>query len=272
MNHVLRSMLKVEAVKLRKMKREKKSLEDLRAEKQKALATAYRILVISLGEPPAKFSWRFEDKEGKLSPAKTYTPQSFWKEWVAEGDLDSYVQLGNVPGQDYGKLYEVSHSRNIYGQPDVRYLNVNIDVLKAAALKSVLDKQPVWFASDVSKDNDMPHGILEVGVHDYAAIFGTPEHLTKAERWGNWDGGPNHAMVLMGVDLQDQKPAKWLVENSWGKEKGHEGYWSMYDNWFDEHLYMIVVKKSYLPEKVVKQLAQQPVVLPRWHPMSAGSD
>ena len=172
MNRVLRDRLKVEAVRLRKLKREGKSLAELRAEKAKALADIYRILVINLGEPPAKFSWRFEDKDAKLSPAKTYTPQSFWKEWVGDINLDDYVQLGNVPGQDYGKLYELSHSRNIQGTPDVRYLNMKIDVLKAAALKSVLDKQPVWFAADVAKDQDGPHGIMEVGVHDYASIFG----------------------------------------------------------------------------------------------------
>ena len=69
------------------------------------LAEIYRFLVINLGEPPATFSWRFEDRESKLSPMKTYTPQSFWKEWVGEVNFDDYVQLANVPGQDFGKLY-----------------------------------------------------------------------------------------------------------------------------------------------------------------------
>ena len=46
------------------------------------------------------------------------------------------------------------------------------------------------------------------------------------------------------------------MENSWGKEKGHEGYWSLYDNWFNEHLYMIVVKKAYVPKEVLKSYQQ----------------
>ncbi len=272
MNRVIRDRLKATAVHLRKLKREGKSLDDLRAIKDKALSDTYRILVMNLGEPPTKFNWRYEDKDGKLSPDKTYTPQSFWKEWVAETDLDDYVQIGNVPGQEYGKIYELSHSRDIYGAPDIRYLNMKIDVLKAAALKSVLDKQPVWFAADVMKDQDGPHGIMEVGVHDYDSIFGASEKLDKAERWSYWDSTPNHAMVLMGVDVQGDKPVKWLVENSWGKEKGHEGYWSLYDNWFNEHLFLVVVNKKYLPKSVVKMLDQKPVVLPRWHPMCSLSD
>ena len=113
---------------------------------------------------------------------------------------------------------------------------------------------------------------MEVGVHDYDSIFGASEKLDKAERMDYWDSTPNHAMVLMGVDVHDDKPVKWLVENSWGKEKGHDGYWSLYDNWFNEHLFLIVVKKSYLPKEVVKLLDQKPVVLPRWHPMCSLSD
>ena len=272
MNSVLRGRLKVEAVRLRQLKRAGKPLAELRAEKSRILADVYRILVINLGEPPQEFSWRFEDKDSHLSPAKTYTPQSFWKEWVGQVNLDDYVQLANVPGQEYGKLYEIAHSRNIQETPDVRYLNVRIELLKDTALKSVLDKQPVWFAADVGKDQDGPHGIMEVGMHDYASIFGAAGRLTKAERWSYHDGGPNHAMVLMGVDLEHKRPVKWLVENSWGKEHGHEGYWSLYDNWFNEHLYMIVVKKTYLPKDVLKLYAQKPLVLPRWHPMAELSD
>ena len=79
-------------------------------------------------------------------------------------------------------------------------------------------------------------------------------------------------MVLMGVDLDKDKPVKWLVENSWGKDKGHEGYWSLYDNWFDEHLYMIVVKRAYVPKEILKSYQQMPIILPRWHPMAQLSD
>jgi bleomycin hydrolase len=124
----------------------------------------------------------------------------------------------------------------------------------------------------VGKDQDGVHGILEVGLHDYASIFGAGGKLTKAQRWSYFDGGPNHAMALMGVDLQESKPVKWLVENSWGKEKGHEGYWSLYDKWFNEHLYTIVVKKAYVPKEILKLYQQIPIVLPRWHPMAQLSD
>ncbi len=254
------------------MKADGKSLSDLRAAKSTTLADIYRILVMNLGEPPAEFQWRFEDKDSKLSKMQTYTPQSFWKEWVGEVKLDDYVQLGNHPGQPYEKLFRIDHSRNVCGTPDVQYVNVKIDVLKAVAMKSVLDGQPVWFAGDVGKDQEPHKGIMATEMHDYGSIFGSKEKLTKAERLAYFDGGPNHAMVLMGVDVQKQVPVKWLVENSWGKERGHDGYWSLYDSWFNEHLYLIVVKKSYVPEAVLANFQQKPVVLPRYHPMAQLSD
>ena len=35
-------------------------------------------------------------------------------------------------------------------------------------------------------------------------------------------------MVLRGVDIVEGKPRKWLVENSWGKDKGKQGTWTLY--------------------------------------------
>ena len=36
---------------------------------------------------------------------------------------------------------------------------------------------------------------------------------------------------------------KWRVENSWGKDRGDEGYYTMANKWFDEYLYQIVAPK-----------------------------
>jgi bleomycin hydrolase len=37
----------------------------------------------------------------------------------------------------------------------------------------------------------------------------------------------------------DGSPRKWRVENSWGDEKADKGFWTMNDNWFDEHVFEI---------------------------------
>ena len=86
----------------------------------------------------------------------------------------------------------------------------------------------------------------------------------------NWLGNAcNNAngINLIGVDLQAGKPIKWLVENSWGDEEGSEGLWTMYDDWFDLHVYNIIVKKKYVPQDIQEIARQRPVILPPWDPM-----
>jgi len=267
MNAVIRRKLKADTLKLRKLCSEGKPLEEIRAAKKRMLAEVYRMLVMNLGQPPTEFRWRYEDKDSKLSEIRTYTPRSFYKEWV-DVDLGQYVNICNDPTQEYDKHYRLARLRNVYEREDVHYANVEIAVLKELAMKSVLDDQPVWFAADVGQDQDRKHGIMAVGLYDYGPIYGADTKMTKAERLLYREGTANHAMVFVGVDVENGKPVKWLVENSWGKEAGHEGYWTLYDSWFDEHVYGVIVKKAYVPNHVLNIYKQDPVVLPLWHPMA----
>ena len=74
-------------------------------------------------------------------------------------------------------------------------------------------------------------------------------------------------MTLVGVDLKNDKPIKWRVENSWGTAKGSNGYWTMYDNWFDLHVYNIIVHKKYVPKEILKIRDTPAILLPPWDPM-----
>jgi bleomycin hydrolase len=266
MNRIIGRKLKLDAIKLREMKLAGKSAGHMRAAKREMLAEVYRMLVVNLGEPPREFSWRYTDKDKKLSEAKTYTPQVFYRDWVGV-DLGDHFILCSDPSNDFGKHYQVCHSRTLYDREDPHYVNVEIDVLKRAAIESLLDNEPVYFGADVGNDQDREHGIMAMGVYDYETLFDVDLQMSKAERLLAHEGAPGHAMVLMGVDLQNDKPVKWLVENSWGASNGDDGYWNLYDSCFDAHVYAVVVKKAYVPEEVQRILDQPAAVLPPWHPM-----
>jgi len=76
-------------------------------------------------------------------------------------------------------------------------------------------------------------------------------------------------MALVGVDTTaDGKTSKWLLENSWGKDSGFEGFLIMTDEWFSEYMFRLVVQKQFLPKKVLDVLKQKPILLPPWDPMS----
>jgi bleomycin hydrolase len=266
MNRIIGRKLKLDAIKLGDMKRAGKSVEQMRAAKRKMLAEVYRMLAVNLGEPPREFVWRYTDKDKKLSEAKTYTPRAFYRDWVGV-DLGDYFILCSDPSNAFGKHYQVRHSRTLYDREDPHYVNVEIDVLKRAAIKSLLDDEPVYFGADVGNDQDREHGIMAMGVYDYETLFDVDLRMSKAQRLLAYEGAPGHAMVLIGVDLQGDKPVKWLVENSWGSSNGDGGFWNLYDSCFDEHVYAVVVRKAYVPKDVQKILDQPVTVLPPWHPM-----
>ena len=55
--------------------------------KLQQLSEIYRMLVICLGEPVKEFEWTRCDAAGNIVNRKTYTPKSFYDEFIGE-DLE----------------------------------------------------------------------------------------------------------------------------------------------------------------------------------------
>ncbi len=262
---ILQQKLRVDAVALRKMKKAGKSAADLQAAKQKMLEEVYRMLVLSVGEPPQTFTWRYAVKDGKPTAPETLTPRQFYKDKIGI-DLSQYVCLMNHPLHPYQKHYVFARSRNMIDGQDQHFINVEIGDMKDLAVKSVCDGQPVCFACDVIHDQD--RGIMANGLRDYQTLFGVDLTLDKADAMLMRDSTSNHVMVFVGVDLQNGKPVKWKVENSWGADKGKAGFWHLYDSWFDRYVYCLVIRKAYLPAKTLQLLEEEPTVIPMWDPLA----
>ena len=77
----------------------------------------------------------------------------------------------------------------------------------------------------------------------------------------------NHAMVITGVNLDENKPTKWKIENSWGEDRANKGYYVATDTWFDQYVYQAVVNKKYLSELERKDLQREIIELNPWDPM-----
>ena len=132
----------------------------------------------------------------------------------------------------YRKTLPVSPRAEHRGQDEMNFVNIGIDQMKKIAVKSVLANEPMWFAVNMGVDQSREHGIMEHELFDYESLFDIEMPLSKADRSRLYAGASNHAMVLRGVDIVEGKPRKWLVENSWGKDKGKQGTWTLYDRWF----------------------------------------
>ncbi|PVU95262.1 hypothetical protein BB561_001909 [Smittium simulii] len=209
-------------------------VEDIR---KNALAEIHKILCISLGVPPQGFDWRFYNKDKKYVEFCNLTPTSFYINHV-ESDTTQTVSLINDPRNEYYRLYTVKYLGNVVGGTPIRYINLPIGELKTLSSQVISDKKKaVWFGCHVGKFVNKGASVLDLEVIDYSSGFDINFDLNKAERLEYGDSMMTHAMVFTGVQIENQLPVRWRVENSWGKDSGSEGYITMSDDWYSEYVY-----------------------------------
>jgi len=233
------------------------------------LSEIYRMLVLCLGEPVKEFEWARYDREGKLVSRKTYTPKSFYDEYLGEDLENNYVMIMNDPCREYGKVYEIDYDRHVYDGHNWLYVNLPVERIKEMAIASIKDDVAMYFSCDVGKFYSRSKGVLDIANFDYASLMGVEFGMDKKERVQTHASGSSHAMTLIAVDIcpETGKPVKWMVENSWGPSSGYQGCLIMTDEWFDEYMFRLVVEKKYVPADVLEMLEQTPVLLPAWDPM-----
>ena len=261
--------LREDGLTLRRMAAEGSSKAQLEDKKIEMLGQVYRMLALTLGEPPTQFTWTRRDKDGKEVDTRTYTPQEFYRTYAGNDLKNDYVMLMNDPTREYGRLYEIEYDRHAYDGANWTYVNLPAEELKKMAIASIKDNNAMYMSCDVNKYLDRERGALDLEAFDYESLFGTEFGMDKADRIRTHASGSSHAMTLVGVDLdENDAPKKWLIENSWGNG-ANNGHLIMTDGWFDEYLFRLVVNKKYITPEVAKILKQTPTLLPPWDPMFA---
>ncbi|MDE5688310.1 MAG: C1 family peptidase [Paramuribaculum sp.] len=269
MSNLIGLKLKEYGLELRDMAAAKAKPADLKKRKTEMLGEVYRMLALNLGEPPTEFVWTRKDASGKPVDTRTYTPQSFYKEYIGNNLKDNYVMLMNDPSREFYKLYEIEYDRHAYDGKNWTYVNLPIEEIKGMAIASIKDSTAMYFSCDVGKFYDRERGVLDVDYLDYGSLFGTTFGMDKKQRILTHSSGSSHAMTLVAVDLDENGvPRKWMVENSWGPG-ANDGHLIMTDKWFDEYMFRLVVDKKYLTPKAAEVLKQKPQTLPAWDPMFA---
>ncbi|MDE6770617.1 MAG: aminopeptidase, partial [Muribaculaceae bacterium] len=208
----LRRKLREDGMQLRRMKADGASTNELETAKEHMLSEVYRMLALTLGVPPTEFMWTRKDKDGKVVSTKTYTPQSFYKEFAGNDLQNNYVMLMNDPTREYYKLYEIDLDRHVYDGKNWTYINLPVEDIKAMAIESIKDGKMMYFSCDVNKFLDRENGTLDLNNYDYDSLFGVKFGMDKADRIRTFDSSSSHAMTLVAVDLDAAgKPKKWLV-------------------------------------------------------------
>ena len=269
MNTVLKDILRTTASEIRGILDDGGSKNEARKHKEERMKEIWRVLCIHLGTPPEKFDWQWRDKDNEFHRKGTMTPLEFVDEYV-EVDWEDYICIVNDPRNEYYRTYTVDFLQNVAGGPPVVYLNVPSDEMKDITQRLLEDGIPVWMGCDVGKNMARKRGLWDADLYDLKGLYGIQFGMEKADRLRFGQTMMTHAMLFTGVDVVDGKPRRWRVENSWGSEdSGEKGFYTMNDNWYDEHMFEIAAPKDYLTDEMKSGLKGDPIVLPAWDPMGS---
>lgn len=268
MNSILKDILRSSASEIRGVLDSGGSEKEARLHKESRMEDIWRVLCIHLGTPPESFEWQWRDKDKEFHRRGEMTPQEFADEFV-DVDWEEYVCIVNDPRNEYYQTYTVDYLQNVAGGPPVVYLNVPSDEMKSITQEILEDGMPVWMGCDVGKQMDRKRGLWDANLFETNELYGVDYGMSKADRLRYGQTMMTHAMLFTGVDVCDGKPRRWRVENSWGDDSGQKGFYTMNDNWYDEHMFEIAAPKKYLTDKMVKGLETVPIVLEAWDPMGS---
>lgn len=271
LNQILNKLLRQDAQILRELAAKGAESAELQTKKEELLQEVFNFLAMNLGLPPRQFDFSYRDKDNHFHSESGLTPLTFYQKYV-DLKLADYVSIINAPTADkpYGRSYTVEMLGNVVGSKPVRYLNVEMNRLKELAIAQMQAGETVWFGSDVAQSSNRKAGVMAEGMHDFTASMDIQITQDKAGRLDYSESLMTHAMVLTGVDLDENgKAKKWKVENSWGEKVGNKGYFVASDAWMDEYTYQIVVRKEFLTAAELAAYKAEPLVLAPWDPMGA---
>ena len=252
-------------------KKDDKSINNL---KEECLKELYGLLCSCFGVPPKSFTFEYYDKKGKYHAYRNVTPIEFYEDYL-KINLDDYVGIINGPTDDkpYYQTYTVKYLGNVAGTSNkVFFLNLPLDDFKSLILKQLKNNEIVWFGCDCSKDGDRQLGLWDDKSYDYENTFDINLVMSKADMLDTRQSAMNHAMVFTGVNLINNKPNRWKIENSWGDKVANKGYYICSDSWFDAYVFEAVVHKKYLNKKQLQALNRKPKVLDPWDPFGSLAD
>ncbi len=248
------------AITLLKLKRQNKNIKELRKIKSRMLADNYEFLSKVYGEPVKTFNYDYIDKNGNNVSLENITPNQFAKQFLSI-DIENFVFISNVPKKNriYGQKLKNPTSININKMKYVEYLHVSSKELKDLSIRQLKDNIPVMVGIYIRKFADKNSGVLDTRLYDY-------ENLVKYKNLNKEDGmlvgdiELHHWMTITGVQIEEEKPKRWKVEDSYGDREKVNGYYIMNDNYFDKYVFTVIINKKYLSKKQLELYNQKGII------------
>lgn len=270
MNQIINVKLRQYVANARKLTKNNQS-GAIEALKKQTLDELYTLLVLNFGTPPTTFNFEYFKKEdNEYQVIKDLTPLTFYQNHVGV-NLSDYVSIINAPTQDKPFLhtFQVEYLGNVIGGRDIKYLNLEMEDLKALVRKQIEDNEVVWFGSDVARYGNRETGIWDDEQFDDEALLGMSLYMSKEDQLDYSQSAMNHAMVFTAIHLENNETKRWKIENSWGEQSGNKGFYMCSDTWFDRFVYQAVIHHKHLSKEQKAAWKKDPIILKPWDPMGS---
>lgn len=260
--YIYKEKVKGDVITLLEQKKKGVTKQELEKTKYQFLKENYQVLSKILGEPALKFNYQYQNKDNQKVILKQINPQEFAKKYITL-KLEDYIAIENVKNfeSEYNKKYKFNEYANIYQKSNMEILNLTKEEQKQLVISQLKDGIPVYVSLYISKDRDIKSGILDTRLYNYKKDLGI-NRLNKECAMKLRETEINHCMVFVGAQVENGKPIRWKVEDSYGDKEEKNGYYIMNDNYFNQYVITIIVDKKYLNEKQ-KRLWNQKAILSR---------
>lgn len=232
--------------------------------KNKYLENVYFVIADFYGVPPEKFNFEYTDKDGNYHIDKELTPKEFYDKYIGIDLKHDYVEIISYQDKEfkYNNIYEIEETSIISGKEDNLFLNIPSKEFRNLIIKQLKNEEPVYFyCSTTSKRIE---GVWTDLLKRYGDVFDIDLYLDRNSILKTNGITDCHCMLIIGVNVVDDKTDRWKIENSWGNKYGNKGYYVATDDWIDTYVHRIVINKRFLEKKHLEILKQNKIKMEKW--------
>lgn len=225
---LLRDKIKSDALLLMDKKENKEEL------KKALMNEAYIFLAKVYGTPPLNFTFQ----------GSNYTPLQF-KELLTGNSLDNFVTVTSVNIDSFYNCNAYIPNVYIDENEEIRYLDLNKQ--KKAILKQLENGVSVWFSAEESKTLNYQDNILDNNLYDFNHLLNIRD-ISKEDKIALGIIDYDHAMVITGALVENNKIKQFKVDNSFGYHGQFKGRVIMTSDYFDNYVITTIIDKRFLVE------------------------
>lgn len=193
------------------------------------------ILNEEIGEVPSEFQYNNQH----------FTPKTFAKQFypIDVGDLVELTSYSHLPYYKKSKLEIPANWRK------KEYLNLPIEDFMKTVFEALRNGYTLAWDGDIGNDGGFKEsGIVKVkGEYADEKIINQQHRQSAFERKTTTD---DHNMHIVGFAKDKKGNNFFILKNTWGENRGKDGYWYLSENYFKLRTISVTVNKHAIPTEI----------------------